>query len=278
MNKLITELQRLYFLPDLQSKEFSGVEDDRLPDGDSTAPRYQLVTDLRLLGDDGLVRAMVLDFRRASDWPAVAALFQALQDDLELPAPAISVSGEAGFKMWFSLVDSLPLAEALHFLTALRSKYLPAIPEHQLSFLPSTEVEISTVPGLHPVTGRWSAFIDPTMGSMFIDESGLEMAPNMDRQAEMLAGFKSIASDDFQRAVARLSISPLDAAMGNHPEQDFPPSADPAVLRSTTNLGNKYKDPISFLVAVMNEPSLAISARIEAAKALLPYFPQGKAE
>ena len=60
------------------------------------------------------------------------------------------------------------------------------------------------VPALDETTGRWSAFIDPTMGSMFIEETWLEMAPARDKQAGMLAGVESIKAENFQLALASL--------------------------------------------------------------------------
>lgn len=42
------------------------------------------------------------------------------------------------------------------------------------------------------------------MGSMFVDEPGLGMAPNMDRQADLLVGLKSINTSDFERALLSL--------------------------------------------------------------------------
>lgn len=37
------------------------------------------------------------------------------------------------------------------------------------------------------------------MGSMFVDEPGLEMDPNWDRQADLLMGLESVKVGDFQR-------------------------------------------------------------------------------
>lgn len=286
MNKLIAELQRLYFLPDqkwqavFSSDAFSQDADHLTQDVVAQAFQGKTVPGLSLQGPEKTVRTMGLGFRRAGDWPVVAALFQAMQDELDLPAPAISVSGRAGFRIWFSLLEPLPIEEARHFLADLRARFLGEIPEHHLVFFPEMALAglegamvMKLVPGLHPETGKWSAFIDPAMGSMFADEAGLEMAPNMDRQADLLAGFKSMQIDDFHRAAGLLSKL-VSVNAGSSPALSA--CATEALTRSTFSPGNKHDDPVSFLLAVMNEPSLGMAERIEAAKALLPYFPRGK--
>ena len=88
MNKLIAELRRLYFLP---GQPFQNLDAD-----DAAA-----ATGLLVLG--GMTRAMVLSFERAADWEYAASLYQAVQEELELPAPAVWVSGCAGYLLWFSL-------------------------------------------------------------------------------------------------------------------------------------------------------------------------------
>jgi hypothetical protein len=43
-------------------------------------------------------------------------------------------------------------------------------------------------------------------------------------------------------------------------------------IGSTLNVGSNFSDPKSFLLAVMNDSSLSVDHRIEAAKVLMPYF------
>jgi len=253
MNKLTTQLQRLYFLPDQPAE------------GDEANQAFQPVS------AEGTVRTLVINFARPADWEALALLYQALQEELDLPAPAISVSGDKGFRLWLSLAQPVPVAQARHFLAALRRCYLADQPPASLELVPDTEpASINLVPELNAVTGKWSAFIDPSLGSMFSDESGLEMAPNMDRQADLLAGLKSIDAAAFRHGLAKLAAdepSPSPAAAHE--------AGESAHRRSTLNVGNNYRDPQSFLLAVMNDPSASAGQRIKAAKALLPYF-QGK--
>lgn len=269
MNKLIHELQRLYFIddgdrPDALSAELLAAS---LAGGAPLA--------LHLVSTRGRVRSLVLGFARAADWPTVAELYQALQEDLELPAPAVAVSGRAGYQLWLSLTESLPLGEAGRFLDALCRNYLPEIPLASLSLDPAMAGPgvVGLVPALDETSGKWSAFIDPSMGAMFVDESGLDMAPNMDRQADMLSGLASIELGDFQRALAHLESQLAVAA--SPPEssavagQAFPPAGR---TRARLDVGSNFTDPKSFLLAVMNDASASAGQRIKAAKALLPYF------
>jgi len=276
MNKLISELQRLYFLPDQQ---WHSQAPDCLAEGTLTpsivaqglAGEKDVALDL--VGAVGRARGRVLIFERSGDWEQMANLYQALQGELDLPAPAMAVSGKKGFRLWFSLAEPMPATQATVFLKALRDKYLADIPEPYLELRPDTVesaaaglVVTKLVPALHQETGKWSAFIDPSMGSMFVEEPGLEMAPNLDRQADMLAGLESIGGAALQRALQILLVSPENASNGNRTAGDsFEPSA-PGV----GGVGNSYTDPRSFLLAVMNDPTAGMGQRIKAAKALLP--------
>lgn len=246
MNKLISALQRLYFLPDqlCQPLDAAGVANPPL----------------NLLGPDGMVRAMLIHFGKTRDWPLLGELYQAVQSELDLPAPAISVTGHEGYELWFSLAEPVPLSQAQVFLEALRAKYLSDIPAHLLQLRPvaGTQPSVPMTPALHQTTGQWSAYIDPSLGSLFIDEPWLEMAPNMDQQASILGGLKSMTAGDFQRALKQLQI----------PDTAVAPPAPALVVQH-------YSEPMTFLLAVMNDASASPRHRIKAAKALLPYL--GKA-
>ncbi len=255
MKKLLAEFYRLYSpnglhdLTDEASKEFG------------------------LISSGGQVRGLVLGFQRASDWPKVAMCHQGIQDDLEFPAPGLSVSGRSGYQLWLSLADGISVAQAQVFFESLKRRYFADIPVQHLRFYPSIDKPaVSFVPAISDLSGKWSAFIDPTMGAMFLDESGLEMAPNMDRQADMLSGLKCIAADDFGRALGILHLPSANAAdvlecVAANDSESAAGSNNPRL-----DLGGNYADPKSFLLAVMNDPSASVGHRIDAAKALLPYF------
>ncbi len=93
---------------------------------------------------------------------------------------------------------------------------------------------------------------------MFADEPWLDVAPNPDGQAQLLAPLKSISPVEFELALQRLK----SAAVPTTPGRASSPTAQVAASL----------DPKRFLLDVMNNDSLELALRIEAAKALLPYF------
>ncbi len=291
MNKLISALQRLYFLQDQQWHSQSlndggdlayAAEGPLTPAIVTKSLAGELTVGLNLVSPTGMARAMVVSFARATDWEQVANLYQAVQDELDLPAPAVSVSGRKGYSLWFSLAEALPLAQIQAFLAALRLKYLDDIPLAHLELQPDALAIKTLAPARHNTTGKWSAFIDPSMGSMFIVEPGLEMAPILDRQAGMLAGLKSIKTANFQRALSILqapseldgepALTLAEAAARLPTKVSRPPDLADGYRYSKLGEGNTYADPRDFLLAVMNDSSVGVKQRIKAAKALLPYF------
>jgi hypothetical protein len=260
-NRLIAELRRLYFLADQRciGPAPDGEQFIATPDRLARMLAGEVTPALASVAADGVTRAMVVRFEKAADWERVATLFQAVQEDLELPAPAVSVSGSAGFQLWFSLTDPVAGHSPQEFLSALCGRYLHDIPADRLRLFPAdvdAHAGPSLVPALCAQTGKWSAFIDPGMGSMFVDEPGLDMAPNMDRQADILAGLKSIDASAFAKALSILQAQ----------DKNRIPAPE------NMNLGSHFGNPRDFLLSVMNDPSVGVDRRIEAAKALLPYF------
>jgi len=255
MNKLTRELQRLYFLRDPQCPS-------QTPDDDGLVG--ETATALNMIGADGKVRAMVMNFERAADWDQLASVYEAVQSELNLPAPAVSVSGGKGYGLWFSLAEAVPLAQAQAFLEALQLTYLAELPLIDLDLRPKTATPVMELPpALQVGTGRWSAFIDPTLGSMFVDEPWLDMSPNMDKQADILANLDSIKADDFKKVLVTLRIPAAPEA--GPAQQSTSQQAMPA-------RNDAAGDPQSFLLAVMNDPAQKMRLRIAAAKALMPYF------
>ena len=285
MNKLISELQRLYFLPDQQwhSEQLDTGGQPAYPAEGVLTPAIvasslagEQTIALQLVSADGMARAMLVNFAKPGDWQQVANLYRAVQDELDLPAPAISISGRQGYCLWFSLAEPLPVAQTQRFLDALRCEYLAEITVAKLQLLPAAEQTVSKlVPALHAATGKWSAFIDPSMGAMFVDEPGLEMAPNMGRQADILAGLKSIKAGELQRALGVLQTA-AESASNPVPSPTECSASQPVPgaghTRTLLNVGNNFSDPKSFLLAVMNDASASARQRISAARALLPYF------
>lgn len=269
MTKLISELRRLYFLPD-QSLTAPGQANDSGPAAAPEPGDAPTDSQLELVSASGQVRALVLAITRSADWASVAALYGALQTDLELPAPALAVSGNQGFQLWFSLAEGVPRHQAAAFLTALGQRYLAELGERGYRSYPGPDGQrISLVPARQDATGLWSAFIDPTMGAMFTEDGGLAMAPNPQGQADLLAGLSSITPEELRRAQDRLgSAGPVTPAPAS-------PRPEPAAGLGQLDIGTAlFNNPVDFLLAVMNDSAAAPQLRVEAAKALLPYFPR----
>lgn len=226
MDKLDAELQRLHYQP------AASPEADHQP-------------------------VLSIAFPRAADWSWVATVWCATQEELELPPPAVSVDGE-GYRLWFSLAEPVSTRLAQRFCALLCSRFSANVepPGHAGAALkppPAT-------PAVLPDGERWSAFIDPGLGSMFMTEPWLEMAPNRDRQADLLGGLRSMTTAEFEQAMARLDAErPIDEPQ--KPDSACSPATDAS-----------FADPREFLLAVMNDHRIATHLRIEAAQALLPYF------
>lgn len=193
MHKLILELLRLYLAP--------GVKPEQL------APRIagQAVDAIDLAADDGAVRAIVIPFRKmraAEDrhWTLLCEVANALQAELDLPAPAVSVSGSDGYGLWLSLADPVPAALAQEFVALLHATYFADV-----NMAPGDHATVVALPPcLNRETGKWSAFIHPGMGASFADESGLEMAPPLGGQVAFLEGLHSIDAAQFDAALTLL--------------------------------------------------------------------------
>jgi hypothetical protein len=256
MNRLPSELHRLYAA--------------QAP-GPDTAPEA-----LRLIDGSGRVRAMVLSLARPADWPALAKVWQGVQVDLDLPAPAIAVSGTDAYQLWFSLAQPLPAAQALVFLESLRLRYLADIKSQRVGLMPSLDgasppqwLHASTVPALQ-ASGYWSAFVAPELAPVFADEPWLETAPNPEGQSSLLARLSSISLADFELALQGLSTAQASAP-GAPASMPAAPDAVASPMGQRKAAAGPWLDPKSFLLEVMNNDAIELRLRIEAAKALLPH-------
>lgn len=209
---------------------------------------------LHLVPEEGSAagrRVLSIAFLRAADWEAAASLWNGVQADLDLPAPLISVDGR-GFHLWFCFMEPVTADQGQQFLESLRQRYLADLPATRLQFRGD---EDAPPPCELPEGERWTAFIDPELGSMFSSEPWLEMPPNPNQQGELLAAFQCIRPTEFGHALSLLQPSPL-----------------PSEQVETLSLNTSFNTPREFLLAVMNDPQASIALRIDAAKALLPYF------
>ena len=216
----------------------------------------------RLFGTDseadaeGRVRHMVLGVSGPADWPPLGAVWRGVQADLDLPAPAIAVNGVDAFELWFSLADPLPAGTAAAFLEALCRRYLPDIAAARRRTWPTHEaglsVEPARIPQLQGTTGRWSAFVAPDLAAVFGDDPSLDLPPGDDAQADQLSLLKPVTRSEIDAAMARLA-----------------PEPPPVAAARPVGPSGARDDPRRFLLDVMNDPSVAMALRIQAAQALL---------
>jgi len=232
MNRLQSELQRLYLLPSARPTDV----------GDGTEP----------------VRSMVLELARPADWDALSRVWRGVQADLDLPAPAIAVSGTDGLQLWFSLQQPASPARAAAFLAQLQSRYLPDVAPARLRAMPSATApawQAAPVPAQQAATENWSAFVAPDLAPVFADTPWLDIPPGIEGQADLLARLKPITPDALDAAMQRLQP----------PQAPLPALPSPNEHRSET----PGVDPRQFLQQVLNDETVALALRIDAAKALL---------
>lgn len=238
MHKLIQELIRLYLTP------------GTAPAGLAARIAGQSADAIELAGPDGLVRAIVIPFRKmrtgdeAAHWTLLCDVANALQAELDLPAPAVSVSGTDGYGLWLSLATPVAPALAQEFVSLLRLAYFPDV--KVASDAASTLVALP--PYLNPASGKWAAFIHPGMGASFADESGLEMAPPLNGQVAFLEGLQSIDTAQFDDALALLrgkyAVAPPERVRAA-------PAAQAGLLLKDATL----EDIVAFLHAKKIEPT-----------------------
>lgn len=268
MNRLQSELARLY-LPPSQGN----VDADAQP--------------AALVDAEGRVRAMVMELARPADWEALCAVWQGVQAELELPAPAIAVSGTDGLQLWFSVAQPVAVAQAHAFLEGLRQRFLADIKPARIRLMPAADasalrqdLHAARVPAQQSDgSGNWSAFLAPDLVPVFAESPWLDIPPNEEGQATLLRSIEVITMPAFVAAVAILGhatqpqVSPVAAVA---------PGADEYIVAhgKPQPVSARSEDPKQFLLQVMNDDNVALALRIEAAKALLQHsnkhrLPQG---
>jgi hypothetical protein len=195
MEKLIAELTRLYLAPETVTREVLAAH---------IAGKTTLA--IKLTTADGLIRALAIPFRKvfgdgeSGHWDRLCVVANALQAELGLPAPAVSIDGASAYRLWLSLETPVPAAEAQDFLELLRQSYFP-----QTEVAPdAATAPVYLPPCLNPRSGKWAAFIHPGMGASFAEESGLEMAPPLAGQVGFLESLDSIDEMQFREALRKL--------------------------------------------------------------------------
>lgn len=236
-----------------------------------------------LSAEDGSVRALVLALRQPAEWAALAPLWQGVQADFHWPEPAIAVNGGDAFELWFSLADAVPRAEAAELLAQLQQRYLSGVRADRLRTWPSADAA-APAPRCPPFAAgpeRWAAFVAPDLPAVFGDDPALDFAPGADAQAERLARLRPVSTAELQPLrqasvphAANQPVLPLEAptACGSGAPSDWL-GHSAALWSGTVDAGPLHSTapdaPRRFLLAVMNDASVPLALRIDAAKALL---------
>jgi hypothetical protein len=253
MNKLHSELDRLYL------------------GGSATAAGID-PTAASLVDAQGGVRALVMELARPADWQVLSKVWQGVQSVLELPAPAIAVSGTDGLQLWFALAQPIEVAQAQEFLGALCACLLPGIAPARIRLMPAPEASTGygtlhapLVPALDERTGHWSAFVAPDLASVFAETPWLDVAPSDEGQAALLRGLQPMKKSAFDAARKRLAAERAQADVAGAPAARVA-APTPAAQAAAAQAG---ADARRFLIGIMNDETVPLALRIEAAKALL---------
>jgi hypothetical protein len=242
MNKLHAELERLY----LGGLVFATKD----------------AQDLSFVDARGRVRALVLEVAQPTGWDALSEVWHGVQMELELPAPGIAVSGQDGLQLWFSLETAIPADRAREFLEALRTRFLAHITPSRVRLWPTPDEpprHAEPVPALQAGSGNWSAFVAPDLAAVFSETPWLDVEPGEEGQAALLRGLQSMTPAAFDEALAGMRATA--------PQAPAPAPARSAMPETTET---SEQDPRRFLLGVMNDETVDMALRIEAAKALLP--------
>lgn len=232
-------------------------------------PRPETAVEGGLADAQGRVRALVLALSGPADWSVLGGVWRGVQADLHLPAPGIAVSGEDALQLWFSLAEPVAPAEGEAFLRGLQRRYLAEVkPARVYLGADGGAATALRVPPVQTGPDRWSAFVASDLAAVFAEDPALDVQPGADAQAELLSRLASVSPAVFEAAL--LMLQPAAAAnVPMTPEaatpQPVPPAGSPGM-----DGGEPHRDPRRFLLDVMNDHSVPMALRIEAAKALLP--------
>lgn len=215
-------------------------------------------------------RCLVLGLGRPTQWDPLLRVWEAVQSALSLPAPAIAVDGVDGYQLWFSLAEAVPLHDARRFLGLLATHYLADVRPTCVTCVPTADgmggpsaFGLRPVPAVQPVSGHWSAFVSHDLARIFEAEPWLEREPSPDAQADLLSRAVPASARAFERALTLLAGDGEATSMA-------PLAVSADTVGSVAGVPHLVVDPRAFLLAVMNDPSVDMRIRVDAAKALLP--------
>jgi hypothetical protein len=212
----------------------------------------------------GGVRALVLEVARPAQWQPLAAVWQGLQADLGLPAPAIAANGTDGLQLWLSLAEAVDNTQGLALLERLRQRYMADVPLHRVAM--SAAAAPPPTPCAVQPAGPWSAFVAADLAPVFEESPWLDLPPNEEGQADLLQRLASIQPAALAAAWAQLLPRPETPAVAPAPASS--PAAAPAA-------NTAHPQAAQFLLSLMQDTSAPLALRVEAAKALLPYGARG---
>ena len=220
---------------------------------------------------EGQTRCLVLSLTRSPRWDELSQLWRGVQSELGLPAPAIAVAGDAGLQLWFSLAEPVAPQQALAFFDALRLRFMPDVRADRIHGCCHQGLHQAPVPALLDASGRWSSFVAADLVAVFDDTPWLNVKPGEEGQAALLRGLATTDRAAFEQAcqVLGLRAETLPVMVGTSASQatgsPLPLTAGPSVVTAAED------DPRRFLLQVMNDSTVALALRIEAAKALLQH-------
>jgi hypothetical protein len=209
------------------------------------------------------IRALVLELALPAGWEQLSSVWKGVQSDLDLPAPAIAVSGGDGLQLWFSLASPISASVGARFLQGLRARYLSDVGSLHVRLMTDT-ADFPAAPPVEISPDRWSAFVNPDLASVFAETPWLDVAPTDEGQATLLRALEPIRQAAFEAALNQLGAIEGDESR----EPAASKRAGPAEVRAS---GQGDADAARFLARVMNDETAPLALRIEAAKALLPY-------
>lgn len=228
MQKLVSELSRLYLSPGAISP---AVLTERML-GQSSEP-------VSLASPGGGVRAIMIPFQKMSEgedsrhWTRLCELANALQAELGLPAPAVSISSSDGFGLWLSLAWPAPAETVREFVSLLRAVYCSGADMP----VDAGGSGVALPPCLDQGTGKWAAFINPGLGASFAEDSGLEMAPPLSGQVALLEHLHSITEAQLAHAIGVMRQAQAGHGGGSAIEEAPPvlsASGDGLLLKDAT--------------------------------------------
>lgn len=226
-----------------------------------------------------------------SDW--VSQVWAWVQAQAGLPAPAIAVDGSQGWLLCFALPSPRPVNEAQAVLRQLIRDGLQQLgvavsPADAAAWrftcwpagAPAVAGEDAVPVPREVAPDRWSAFVAPDLVPVFAESPWLDCAPSEEGQAVLLSKLLPIPADGWARWLATSSQGQSDSHAETAGRAVGGCQADAQAAAAGRQLtaplpapgGAATSDaPRAFLLSVMNDASVDLALRIEAARVLLAH-------